>query len=263
MPAAGDVVVVVGNLGKHVRCNVGRAGVVSRVKLNAQGRVKDKGEYDFPGAYKLLRILDLSGPYPVFIEVICRTEGGCARVLYAYVDAGILLVTQRKIGGPRRDARPVRRFQAPSLSGEKFPLAPFQVQPVETQAISMTVRGHKHVGRIVSVEVEFDVAGDVVLTELGMGLYVEPGILSSGAVLGEMALYRVAVRNGIEVGRTHVAGIGAAENVLKVHKPAGRELRRANAERQRRFFFVLVLSIGGGRGGGRGSHGSGPPPPRR
>ena len=112
----------------------------------------------------------------------------------------------------------------------------------------MGIGANKHVGSVVAVKVEFDIAGDVVLAIFRMRFDVKPGILSGGAVLGEMALDRIAERNGPEDGRCHVAGVGGAEDVFKVHKPARREVRLANLEGQRRLLLLLLPhSIGGWR----------------
>src|SRR5262249_40735127 len=148
----------------------------------------------------------------------------------AYPDAGVLVVSQRKIGRHGRDAGAVRGLQTPGLAAQELPFAALQVQPVKPQTISMTIRGNEHVAGVVAVEVKLDIATDDVLAEFGVGPATEPGVLTGLPVFGEMAGYGVAVGNRAEVGGRHVAGVGGAEDVLKVHEPARREIGRADAE---------------------------------
>ncbi len=104
----------------------------------------------------------------------------------------------------------------------------------------MWIGSNKDVGRIVAVEIELHITGDVVLAVFGVGLDVEPGVLSGGAIFREMPLDCIAEGNSPEVGRGHVAGVGAAEDVFKVYKTARREVGPADAERQRRFFWLVL-----------------------
>src|SRR5258708_24994483 len=99
----------------------------------------------------------------------------------------------------------------------------------------------KNVGSVITVKVKFNEAGDVVLAEFGVGLQIEPRVLSCAAVFREMTLHRVAEGNGPEVRACNVAGVGAAEDIFKVHKTAGSKVGRANAERKRRLFFSGFL----------------------
>src|SRR5258708_14147288 len=104
----------------------------------------------------------------------------------------------------------------------------------------MWIGSNKDVGRIVAVEIELHVTGDVVLSVLGVGLDVEPGILSGGAIFREMPLDCIVEGNSPEVGRGHVAGVGAAEDVFKVYKTARRKAVPADPERQRRLFWLVL-----------------------
>src|SRR5258707_191388 len=239
VPSAGKVVIV-SDLGVEVRGHVRRAGVVGCVKLHAQGCIEGKGKYDFSCSDKLLRVLDFCRPYPMVVKVVSRTEGGRARVVITYADVGILVISERQVRRIRRDADAVGRLQAPGLSRQKFPLAPLQVQPVETKTVRMRIGSNEDVGRIIAVEVEFKITRDVVFAILGVGLNVEPGILPGRTILGKVALHLIVEGNSAEVGRGHVAGVGAAENVFKVDETAGRKVGPANAETQWRLLrFVL------------------------
>src|SRR5713101_6537916 len=57
-----------------------------------------------------------------------------------------------------------------------------------------------------------------------------------------MALHCIAVGNAAEAGCSSVARIRGAENAFKVHEPARREIRAANAERKRRLLGLLLRS---------------------
>ncbi len=131
-------------------------------------------------------------------------------------------------------------MQPPGLPAEKFPLAALQVQPVEAETVGVSIGTNKDVGRIVAVEVELHVTRDVIRAVFGVGLNIESGILSGGAIFREMSLHRIAEGDGPEVGRGHETGIGAAEDIFKVYETAGSEIGCANAERQRRLFWLVL-----------------------
>src|SRR5258708_17201780 len=225
--------------------NVGCANVVTSVSLDAKRRVEGKGEDGFTYTNKLLRVLQGHGPLPVIVEVIGGPELGRASVVDAYVSLRIFAESGEDIAGIRRKARAVRRLQAPGLPAQKLPLAPLQVQPVEAKTVGMRIGSNKDVGRIVAVEIELHITGDVVLSVLGVGLDVEPGILSGGAIFREMPLDCIAEGNSPEIGRGHKPCIGAAKDVFKIHETAGSEIVPADAERHRRFFWLV---LGGPRG---------------
>src|SRR5258708_8356307 len=220
--------------------NVGCANAVTSVSLDAKRRVEGKGEDGFTYTNKLLRVLQGHGPLPVIVEVIGGPELGRTSVVDAYVSLRIFAESGEDIAGIRRKASPVRRLQAPGLPAQKLPLAPFQVQPVEAQTVGMRIGSNKDVGRIVAVEIELHITGDVVLSVLGVGLDVEPGILSGGAIFREMPLDCIVEGNSPEVGSGHKPCIGAAKDVFKVYKTARRKVGPADAERQRRFFWLVL-----------------------
>src|SRR5215467_12560780 len=97
----------------------------------------------------------------------------------------------------------------------------------------MAIGGDEDVPGIVAIEVKFDITGHIVLAKLGRSLDVEPRILTGRTVFRQVALHRVAEGNGAKAGRRHVAGVSGTEDVFKVHKPAGRKFRSADAERER------------------------------
>src|SRR5262249_19631884 len=238
MPTTREIMVE-GKFGQHVRRHVRRSGNGSGISLRSKLSTENERECDFATG-KLLGILDGCSPDPMIVEVVSRAEFAGSRVVVTDSNASVLAVPQREISRIRRNPNPVRRLQAPRLSAKKFPLASLQIQPIEANAVGMAVGSNKDVSRIVSVEVEFNVTGHVILAELGRSLEIEPRILSGRAVLRQVALHRVAVRNRAEVGRRHVAGVGGAEDVFKIHESARSEFRGADAERERRRFWLLL-----------------------
>src|SRR5262249_18309219 len=162
--SAGEIMVK-GNFCQDVRANVGRSRNRSGISLRSKLGAESKWERDL-ATRKLLGILDGYRPDPVIIKVVGCAEFTGARVVVTHAYTCVLLVTQRQVGGIRRDSDPVRRLQSPRLSTQEFPFAPLQVQPVQPDAVRMAVGRDEHVRRIVAVEVKLHVPGHVVLAEL-------------------------------------------------------------------------------------------------
>jgi len=226
--------------GMDVRRKVGYRILVGSISLRAKCGVEGEGKDRFALAYKLIRVLDGCRPLPIVVKVISGPELGGASVVHADMGLRIFTESGEDIARIGRETNSVGRLQAPGLPTQKFPFAPLQVQPVETETIGVRIGSNENVGSVVAVEVELHVTGDIVLAEFGVGLDIEPGILSGGAIFREMPLHRIAERNGPEVGRGHETGVGAAEDVFEVHETAGGKVSRADAERQRRLFWLVL-----------------------
>src|SRR5260370_26361323 len=234
-----------------VGSNVRNSALIGKVNLWNEYCVEGGGQshggdprHRWPA--KLIRVLDGRGALEVIVEVIGGREVGRARVVDAYVGLCIFAEGCEEIGGIGRESHAIGRLQAPGLSTQELPLVALQVQPVEADAVSVRIGSYKHVGGIVAVEVELKITGDVVLAVFGVGPQVEPGVLSSNAVICTWAgCPLVAVGNSPEVGRGHVTGVGSAEDVFKVDEAAGRELCRAVAERKRRLLGLRFLPVAG------------------
>src|SRR5262249_40555212 len=125
--------VVQTKFGKYVRSHVGCAGIVRCVELCSQLSIERERENNFPGTHELLRVLHSYSPDRAVVDVVSGSEFASASVVVAYANAGILVEPERKIRGIGRNADAVRCLQSPSLSTQKFPLTPFEVQPVEAQ----------------------------------------------------------------------------------------------------------------------------------
>src|SRR5690349_13791036 len=104
-----------------------------------------------------------------------------------------------QIGGHGRSPYTVRCNQAPRLAAGELPLAAPYVYKKQTQAKSVRVGGGKNVCRIVSIEVAFNKAGDVIGPIFSGDLHVPARVLSRGTVLREMSGSGVAERDSAEV----------------------------------------------------------------
>src|SRR5215471_5566932 len=122
----------------------------------------------------------------------CRYERAGTSIVHAHMHLCVFPNGEEFVRGHRPNADAVRRQQAPRLAAQELPLPALQIQPVNTNAVGVRVRGHEDVGGIVTIEVKFQVASDVVGAKLSVRLNVEAGILAGGTILSEMSLYRVA-----------------------------------------------------------------------
>src|SRR5712692_2116015 len=118
-----------------------------------------------------------------------RAELTGAGMGHTHVNVGVFTDSQSQIRRHGSYARAVGSHPTPGLSAQELPLAALQIQPVEAQAVGMGIGGVKYVGGVIAVKIHFDVAGNVILAELGMRLQVQARILSGSAELGEVALY--------------------------------------------------------------------------
>src|SRR5258708_28640873 len=73
MPSAAELGVIT-HFGNYVRSGVGSSGVVGCVKLNTQGGIERKGEDNFAGAHKLLRVLNAEAPCEFISRMPDRAE---------------------------------------------------------------------------------------------------------------------------------------------------------------------------------------------
>src|ERR1700720_4438642 len=100
----------------------------------------------------------------------------------------------------------------------------------------MAVRRYKDVGSVIAVEIGFNVTGNIVGAVFAIDFHIDSRILAGGTVLSEMTSGGIAEWDGPEVGRSHVARVGGAENVFKIHESARREVRAADGEGKRSLF---------------------------
>src|ERR1700704_1340131 len=113
--------------------------------------------------------------------------------------------------------------QTPRLSGGDFPDAAFYIDKEQAHAQGVWVGCGKNVGSIISIEIAFNVTGDVVSSVLAAHLQVPARILARSAVFGKVPCSRITEGNGAKIRADHVAGIFCAEDVLEIHKSAGSE----------------------------------------
>src|SRR5262249_26163616 len=125
---------VPGEFGIDIRADIWRAGVVVSVKLRAQLGVEGKRKDHRPGGDELLRVFDSEAPCKIIVGMPDRPELAGAGVVDPYMDVGVFTQTQSEIAGHGREANTVRSQQTPALSAQELPLAPLEVQPIETQA---------------------------------------------------------------------------------------------------------------------------------
>src|SRR6476619_8336337 len=118
-----------------------------------------------------------------------------------------------------REPDPVGGLQAPGLAAQKFPLAAPQVKPIEAQTVCVRIGADKNVGRIVAVEVAFNVTNHFVRAIGAGNLQVVARILAGGAKFSQVPLDSVAEWDCSKGCGGAASRIGAAENVIKVHKP--------------------------------------------
>src|SRR6267142_5259120 len=184
------------DIGKDVWSTV----VVVGIKLRSQRRVEGEREDDFAGAHELLRVLQRDAPLEVIAEVVYGAELSRASIRNAHVNVGVFTQGQSQIGGHGGKSIAVRRFQTPRVSAQELPLSALQVQPIEAQTIGVAIRGNKYVGRIVAVEVAFNIPHYVVRAVLATDLQVVARILASGAKFCQVSLHCVAEWNRAETG---------------------------------------------------------------
>ncbi len=210
--------------------SVWRSGLVGSIKLGTQCRVKRKWENHFSRANKLVRVLHGDAPLEVVSEVVDGPELRRARIRQADVSLGVLADGHKDITRSRREPDPVGCLQSPGLAAQEFPLAAFQVQPIESQTVGMRIGADKDVSGIVSVEVAFNVTNHFVRAVRACDLQVVTRILAGGAEFSQVPLDSIAERDRAKRRGSAASGVGGTENVLKIHESAGREIRAANAE---------------------------------
>src|SRR6476646_5739077 len=183
-----------------IRKDVWSTVVVVGIKLRSQRCVEGEREDDFAGTHELLRVLQRDAPLEVIAEVVYGAELSRARIRNAHVNVRVFTQGQSQIGRHGGKSIAVRRFQTPGVSAQELPLSAFQIQPIETQTVGVAIRGDKYVGRIVAVEVAFNIPHDIVRAVLAADLQVVARILTSGAKFRQVSLNRVAEWNSAETG---------------------------------------------------------------
>src|SRR6476661_6032636 len=232
-------IVVPGKFGMDVGESVWRSGLIGSIQLRSQCRVEGKRENNFPGSYKLVRVLHGNAPLELVSEVVNGAEFSRTGVRKTDVGLSVLADWRENVSGRRREPNAVRSLYSPGLTTQKFPLATLEVKPIEAQTIGVRVGADENVGGIVAVEVAFKIANHVVCAILTGNLQVVTRILAGGAESRKMPLDSIAERNRAKGRGGAAARVGGAENVLKVHEAARREIRAADAERQWRFFRLF------------------------
>src|SRR5258708_2940902 len=187
MPSPHNVIVI-SEFGNDVRACVRGAGVVGCVKLVSQDSIESSWENHLRALpCELLRVFDAHGPYKMIVKVIAGPELGSAGEVVTYLMIAVLVECGEHIRGIRSDSNAVGCEHAPGLTAHELPLTALQVQPIVAETIGVAVRSHKHIRRIIAVEIKFNEASNVIFAELGMGLQVEAGGLSRGAEIRGMA----------------------------------------------------------------------------
>src|SRR5580704_12911948 len=221
MPACNSC--VVRNFGNDVRKKIRGSYLGSIVKLRAdRGKARWEG---YERTYVLVGVLYAHPKRQMIVQVISDAKLSSAGVGQANPDVLVLIVGDRQIGGIRTDPAAVGSQPTPGLSTKNFPLAAFQVKKAKAHAKGVAVHGLINVRGIIPAKVRFAVAVHIIVTPFVRDMYAEAGELRGEAIFGKLALGRVAERNGSEVRGDVVLGVGGAEDIFNIHKPAQADIR--------------------------------------
>ena len=228
-----------GDLPHDILMRVGR-GVVTRagIQLGTVRRGEVLGQGDCPGAARsagvLLRSFERHAKVHRLAGVICETELRAAGPGQTHVQVWINDLRDEQISGQRGEACPIRRHQAPRLPGQEFELVLPQVGPKEPEPQRVAVRRDCDVAGYDPQEISLQVAKHRRRLHLRVEPQADPRVLGAELMFVEVAIDRIAERDGAEVRGDSAGHVRVAAHRGEVHEPDWGDINRPDPEPQAR-----------------------------
>src|SRR5208282_1034503 len=219
---------VISDFGKDVRHEICGSRIGAVIELRADGS-KARGERDII-ADVLIGIFNAYSHGPMFVGVIGDAELGCPGVRHSDAEVLILVVGNRKVRGHWPQAVAVGSQPTPRLSGKKLPFTSLQVHEIEAQTIGVGIHALIDTGGIVSAEIAFYIAGDIVAVEIVRHFNAETRKLRRGSKFRDVSQGRVVVGYGAEARRDIVLLVCGTKNIFEVDESPEGQYRVAKFE---------------------------------